>query len=88
MFANQYAPEHLEAHTSDPRSLLPDLKNYGTLFLGEDTAEVYADKVAGLNHPLPTGGTVRRIKNVLLCEPANPLFFKMKRSGGKYAELH
>jgi histidinol dehydrogenase len=59
VFANQYAPEHLEIHTSDPRALLPDLKNYGTLFLGENTAEVYADKVAGLNHPLPTGGAVR-----------------------------
>ncbi len=59
MFANQYAPEHLENHTSDPRALLPDLKNYGTLFWGENTAEVYADKVAGLNHPLPTDGSVR-----------------------------
>jgi sulfopropanediol 3-dehydrogenase len=58
-FANTYAPEHIEVHTSDPRALLPHLKNYGTLFLGENTPEVYADKVAGLNHPLPTGGTVR-----------------------------
>ena len=59
VFANEYAPEHIEIHTSDPRALLPYLKNYGTLFLGENTPEVYADKVAGLNHPLPTGGTVR-----------------------------
>lgn len=58
-FADEYAPEHLEIHTSDPRALLPHLKNYGTLFLGETTAEVYSDKVAGLNHPLPTGGTAR-----------------------------
>lgn len=58
-FANRYAPEHIEVHTSDPRALLPYLRNYGTLFLGENTPEVYADKVAGLNHPLPTGGTVR-----------------------------
>jgi histidinol dehydrogenase len=59
VFANQYASEHVEVHTSNPRALLPLLKNYGTLFLGENTPEVYADKVAGLNHPLPTGGTVR-----------------------------
>lgn len=59
VFANGYAPEHIEIHTSDPRALLPYLKNYGTLFLGEKTPEVYADKVAGLNHPLPTGGSVR-----------------------------
>lgn len=58
-FANEYAPEHIEIQSSNPRALLPYLKNYGTLFLGENTPEVYADKVAGLNHPLPTSGTVR-----------------------------
>ena len=58
-FADKYAPEHLEIHTADPRTLLPCLKNYGTLFLGEITPEVYSDKVTGLNHPLPTGGTAR-----------------------------
>ncbi len=58
-FADEYAPEHLEIHTSDPRALLPHLQNCGTIFLGEDTPEVYSDKVAGLNHPLPTGGTAR-----------------------------
>ena len=35
------------------------LKNYGSLFLGEQTAEVYADKVAGTNHILPTGRAAR-----------------------------
>jgi histidinol dehydrogenase len=58
-FADEYAPEHLEIHSSDPRALLPNLKNYGALFLGEDTPEVYSDKITGLNHPLPTGGTAR-----------------------------
>jgi len=58
-YANEYAPEHLEVHTANPRELMPLLKNYGALFLGENTAEVYSDKVAGLNHPLPTGGGAR-----------------------------
>jgi len=58
-FANEYAPEHLEIHTSNPRSMISVLKNYGALFLGEYTAEVFSDKVAGLNHPLPTGGSAR-----------------------------
>jgi sulfopropanediol 3-dehydrogenase len=58
-YANEYAPEHLELHVVDPRKLMPLLKNYGALFLGENTAEVYSDKVAGLNHPLPTGGNAR-----------------------------
>jgi len=58
-YANEYAPEHLEVHTVDPRSLMPLLRHYGSLFLGENTAEVYADKVAGTNHILPTGAAAR-----------------------------
>lgn len=55
-YANGYAPEHLEIHTAKPRDLVPALNSYGSLFLGELTAEVYADKIAGTNHSLPTGG--------------------------------
>jgi sulfopropanediol 3-dehydrogenase len=58
-YANEYAPEHLEVHTASPRDLLPLLTNYGSLFLGENTAEVYADKIAGPNHVLPTGRAAR-----------------------------
>jgi histidinol dehydrogenase len=58
-YADEYAPEHLEVHTSNPKSLLPLLHNYGSVFLGENTAEVYADKVIGLNHVLPTGSAAR-----------------------------
>ena len=53
-WANDYAAEHLEVHTKDPKALLPLLTSYGSLFLGEDAAEVFADKVAGTNHILPT----------------------------------
>lgn len=58
-YANLYAPEHLEIHTSNPREVLPLLTNYGSLFLGETTPEVYADKIAGPNHILPTGAAAR-----------------------------
>jgi histidinol dehydrogenase/sulfopropanediol 3-dehydrogenase len=53
-WTNDYAPEHLEVHTKDPKALLPLLTSYGSLFLGEAAAEVFADKVAGTNHILPT----------------------------------
>lgn len=52
--ADEWAPEHLEVHTREPRSLLPMLHNYGSLFLGEEAAEVFADKLVGTNHILPT----------------------------------
>ncbi len=58
-YANQYAPEHLEIHATEPREVLPLLKHYGALFIGENTAEVYADKIAGPNHILPTGAAAR-----------------------------
>jgi sulfopropanediol 3-dehydrogenase len=53
-WANEWAPEHLEVHAKDPKALLPLLTCYGSLFLGEAAAEVFADKVAGTNHILPT----------------------------------
>ena len=58
-YANAYAPEHLEVHPSDPKALLPMLTCYGSLFLGQPAAEVFADKVAGTNHILPTQGGAR-----------------------------
>jgi histidinol dehydrogenase/sulfopropanediol 3-dehydrogenase len=59
MVANDWAPEHLEIHTKYPHVLLPKLTNYGAAFLGEATAEVFADKVAGTNHTLPTARAAR-----------------------------
>ncbi len=52
--ANEWAPEHLEIHTKNPKSMIPLLRNYGSLFVGEEAAEVFADKLAGTNHILPT----------------------------------
>jgi sulfopropanediol 3-dehydrogenase len=57
--ANDWAPEHLEIHTKYPKVLLPKLTNYGAAFLGVETAEVFADKVAGTNHTLPTARAAR-----------------------------
>ena len=52
--ANNWAPEHLEIHTQYPHVVLSKLANYGSAFLGENAAEVFADKVSGTNHTLPT----------------------------------
>ncbi|MGI6737179.1 MAG: histidinol dehydrogenase [Anaerovoracaceae bacterium] len=58
-YANEYAPEHLEVCTRDPRALMPRLRNYGSLFLGRNTAEVFGDYASGTNHTLPTLGAAR-----------------------------
>jgi len=52
--ANDWAPEHLQVMTDDPRALLDDLHNYGSLFLGHHAPVVFGDKAVGTNHTLPT----------------------------------
>ena len=56
---NEIAPEHLEVMTASPFELLPQIKNAGAIFLGENTPEPIGDYVAGPNHTLPTGGTAK-----------------------------
>ena len=57
--SNEIAPEHLEVCVDDPVSLLPEIKNAGSIFLGRYTPEAFGDYYAGPNHTLPTGGSAR-----------------------------
>lgn len=57
--SDRYAPEHLEVHAADPDWWLSRLRNYGSLFLGENTTVAFGDKTAGPNHILPTKGAAR-----------------------------
>lgn len=52
--SNQYAPEHLEVIIKNPDEITDKLINYGSLFIGEFSAEVFGDYVSGTNHTLPT----------------------------------
>ena len=52
--ANAYAPEHLEINMQNPQEMADNLYNYGSLFIGENTAEVFGDYASGTNHTLPT----------------------------------
>lgn len=57
--ANIIAPEHLEVCVDDPFSILNDIKNAGSIFLGKNAPEALGDYFAGPNHTLPTSGTAR-----------------------------
>ena len=57
--ANDYAPEHLELQTTDNYALLSQIKNAGSVFIGEYSAEALGDYVTGSNHVLPTSGFAR-----------------------------
>ncbi len=54
--SDDYAPEHLELQTKDLKWFHERLKNYGSLFIGEETTVAYGDKCSGTNHILPTKG--------------------------------
>ena len=57
--ANDFAPEHLEILTDNPRQHLNKVRNAGAVFLGEYSPEPLGDYFAGPNHVLPTSGTTR-----------------------------
>lgn len=52
--ANEYAPEHLEVIVENADSVLDKLHNFGSLFIGQETGEVFGDYASGTNHTLPT----------------------------------
>ena len=54
--SDEYAPEHLEVQTKNLDWFHNRLKNYGSLFVGEETTVAYGDKCSGTNHILPTKG--------------------------------
>jgi phosphoribosyl-ATP pyrophosphohydrolase/phosphoribosyl-AMP cyclohydrolase/histidinol dehydrogenase len=57
--AEHVAPEHLALHVEQPEDLLSDLTSYGSVFMGGQSAEAFADYGVGPNHVLPTGGGAR-----------------------------
>jgi sulfopropanediol 3-dehydrogenase len=57
--SDDYAPEHLELHVKDAGHYFERLRNYGSLFIGEETTVAYGDKSIGTNHILPTSRSAR-----------------------------
>lgn len=57
--ANKKAPEHLEICYEGAAQDIEKYKNYGSLFIGNYSAEVFGDYCSGTNHVLPTNGVAR-----------------------------
>ena len=55
-FINDYAPEHLQILSKEPRKYLPMIKNAGEILLGEHTPSTLGNFVLGPSHVLPTSG--------------------------------
>jgi histidinol dehydrogenase len=54
--SNGYAPEHLILQCSDARSYIGEIRNAGSVFVGEWSPESAGDYCSGTNHVLPTYG--------------------------------
>lgn len=57
--SDAYGPEHLQIQCDELDWWLGRLRNYGSVFLGEETTVAFGDKAAGPNHVLPTSGAAR-----------------------------
>lgn len=66
--SNQYAPEHLIVQTENARSLLVDLDNAGSIFLGAYSPESMGDYASGTNHVLPTYGYTKTYSSLGLAD--------------------
>ena len=58
-FSNEYAPEHLIIMTKEPEIVLKNIRNAGSIFLGDLTPVSAGDYGSGTNHVLPTSGCAR-----------------------------
>ena len=58
-FVAEFAPEHLLLATASAREHLSQVRNAGTVFVGETASVAYGDYMTGANHVLPTAGLAR-----------------------------
>lgn len=56
---NAFAPEHLALHILRPHSLLPFIRNAGSISLGSYSAQSFGDYATGHSHTVPTGRASR-----------------------------
>ena len=64
--ANEYAAEHLILNVSKAETVVRDINNAGSVFLGNYTPESAGDYASGTNHTLPTNGYARQYSGVNL----------------------
>jgi len=57
--SNEYAPEHLILAVNNPEQMSLEVRQAGSVFLGNYTPESVGDYASGTNHTLPTNGFAR-----------------------------
>lgn len=96
--SEQIAAEHLQVMTREPEVLAARLSRFGSLFIGEASAEVMADYGAGPNHVLPTGKSARvrgglsildfmSLRTWMKLDKADPGYLRVARDSERLAQL-
>jgi len=91
-FINVYAPEHFILASKDEEYYLENLKNAGSVFIGNYAPESAGDYLSGTNHTLPTNGYARSFGSLGLDDFVKKISFqRITREGlqniGKSIEL-
>jgi histidinol dehydrogenase len=63
---NHYSPEHLIICVEDEMNIVNQIKNAGSVFIGNFTPESAGDYASGTNHTLPTNAYARQYSGVNL----------------------
>lgn len=63
-FLNEYAPEHLIIASENAEHLSEQVRNAGSVFLGNLSPESAGDYASGTNHSLPTNGLAKTFSGV------------------------
>ncbi len=61
---NSYSPEHLILQLKNPETLVPAIRNAGSIFLGPWSPEAVGDYASGTNHTLPTNGAAKSYSGI------------------------
>jgi len=63
---NEYGPEHLIVCVENEDFYIENIKNAGSVFIGNNTPESAGDYASGTNHTLPTNGYAKQYSGVNL----------------------
>ena len=65
-YINDYAPEHYIICSKEEKYFIQNLKNAGSVFIGNYSCESIGDYASGTNHTLPTNGYAKQYSGVNL----------------------
>ena len=83
--ANEYAAEHLIICTENYLSIVPQIINAGSVFLGNYSPESAGDYASGTNHTLPTNGFAKAFSGVNMDSFIKKITFQELSSAGLHS---